>query len=382
MKFQNIFFNAHHSPAGAFASFTLGCKGAKGGLGLELGKPADENLYIGVESRDGTSYEALPFYAQAEDDRSRYEVDASGTGPKAFPLHAFADGKIQREFRQGTDTWMAGDLTFRIYSPMPAIPDPGKSAASAVKSAVVPAVWAEMTVDNLFFELRKNPWVVRNVLDLFLTRYAYNDHVREPGSARVHPGGVSFTHDMGTGNVFSRPSYSTYELFGLHGCFSHMTHEQLCNWVLCATTYAAQSGDRAWLKQRLPVLKSCLDSMINRDHYDPARRNGLMSLDSDRCKGGSEITTYDSLDVSLGQSRHNLYMAVKCWASYVAMEAVFRRAKDGVAAGRCGEQAAKCAASICAHQTPEGWIPGTHTGAGAIRWWPVLPRAANTTRAA
>mgnify|MGYP005838772085 CR=1 FL=1 len=45
---KNIYFNAHHSPIGAFASFTLGYRGAKGGLGLELGKPADENVFIGV----------------------------------------------------------------------------------------------------------------------------------------------------------------------------------------------------------------------------------------------------------------------------------------------------------------------------------------------
>ena len=559
MKMSNQFFNAHHSPVGAFASFTLGCKGAKGGLGLELGRPADESIYIGLESRDGGTYEALPFYAQAEDDRHRFEVEASGGGKKAFALRSFADDEIQRDFRQGTDTWTAGDLTFRILTPMPAVPDPDTAAASAVKPTVVPAVWAELTVDNrqgnkarkaffawqggdpysnmrwmnaetghsfsgigqgsrtaivsrdrglevgtffglenmlkpehpdnsrfglgplggicatvparkrkiftfaicffrggivtaglptsyyytrffsnieavadwalahtdearraalaadsqldkaknlsddqrfqlvhairsyygstefldhegrplwvdnegeyrmmntfdltvdhLFYELSKNPWVVRNVLDLFVDRYAYTDHVREPGLARLHPGGLSFTHDMGIGNVFSRPEYSSYELFGLHGCFSHMTHEQLCNWVLCATTYAVRSGDRAWMKRRLPVLNDCLDSMINRDHFEPARRNGLMSLDSDRCKGGSEITTYDSLDVSLGQSRHNLYMAVKCWASYVAMEAVFRGAKDSKNALRCSAQAQKCADSICSYQTPEGWIP-------------------------
>jgi len=45
---SNIFFNAQHSPIGAFASFTLGSKGAKGGLGLELGKPADQNVFIGI----------------------------------------------------------------------------------------------------------------------------------------------------------------------------------------------------------------------------------------------------------------------------------------------------------------------------------------------
>jgi len=32
---SNIFFNARHSPIGAFASFTLGFKGSSGGLGLD-----------------------------------------------------------------------------------------------------------------------------------------------------------------------------------------------------------------------------------------------------------------------------------------------------------------------------------------------------------
>ena len=52
----NQLFNAHHSPVGAFATFTLGFPGAKGGLGLELGGPADENIFIGVETREGGSY--------------------------------------------------------------------------------------------------------------------------------------------------------------------------------------------------------------------------------------------------------------------------------------------------------------------------------------
>jgi len=45
---KNMFFNAHHSPIGAFSSFTLGFPGAKGGLGLGLGKPAGQNVFIGA----------------------------------------------------------------------------------------------------------------------------------------------------------------------------------------------------------------------------------------------------------------------------------------------------------------------------------------------
>jgi hypothetical protein len=35
--------------------------------------------------------------------------------------------------------------------------------------------------------------------------------------------------------------------------------------------------------------------------------------------GGQEITTYDSLDHSLAQTRNNVYVAVKSWASYRAL---------------------------------------------------------------
>ena len=57
---RNIFFNTQHSPIGAFASFTLGAKGAKGGLGLELGKPSDQNIFIGIA--DAKSITCLPFF--------------------------------------------------------------------------------------------------------------------------------------------------------------------------------------------------------------------------------------------------------------------------------------------------------------------------------
>lgn len=64
--------------------------------------------------------------------------------------------------------------------------------------------------------------------------------------------------------------------------------------------------------------------MVNRDNPDPLKRRGIMQLDSSLTEGGSEITTYDSLDPSLGQARGNVYLAVKCWAAYVLMSNFFR----------------------------------------------------------
>jgi hypothetical protein len=162
---------------------------------------------------------------------------------------------------------------------------------------------------------------------------------------------------MGIANQVSRPGYSTYELFKLDGCFSHMTHEQLVNWVLCGVTYVRATGDTKWFKANLPVFRACLASLINRDHPDPARRDGVMSADSSRCMGGAEITTYDSLDVSLGQARNNLYLAVKTWAAYLGLEAVLGGGVHRKEARHASAQAALCAQTIISHLRADGFIP-------------------------
>lgn len=202
-----------------------------------------------------------------------------------------------------------------------------------------------------------NPWTVRNELDMFVDRFSYVDTVRFPGDETEYPGGLSFTHDMGVANAVSRPGYSSYELYGIDGCFSHMTHEQLVNWILTAAVYVEHTGDRSWMERNLTVLESCLQSMVNRDHPDPAKRNGVMALDSSRTMGGAEITTYDSLDVSLGQARNNIYLAGKCWAAYLAMERIFRENGNAELSQTAGRQAELCAATIVASVTKDGYIP-------------------------
>ncbi len=559
MSSSSIWFNAHHAPIGAFASFTFGLPGGNGGFDLERGRPPKQNVYIGVERTEpgAAGYDALPFYEGAEDESKRYTMKDQEDAPlvSSFPLDS-----VSRSFSLSTDRWSAGDLTFSVYSQVRSIPDPETAglADEALRDSLVPAVLVELTVDNrggrsprraffgfqvndpyttlrhigletgddligiaegrhmaiitddpsirsaagftietilkqeltenwtfglgntaalimttqpgeqrtfrfavcfyrggfatsgldttyyytslfsrieeagryalkryeaikgqcveadrkleaaalgsdrqfmlahairsyygstqllsrdgkpfwvvnegeyrmmntfdltvdqLFYEMAYNPWTVRNELDMYASRYKYYDTVRLPGDPTPYPGGVSFTHDMGVANVLSRPGYSSYEMYGLDGCFSHMTHEQLVNWVLCAAVYAHGTGDRDWLRAQIPLLVECLQSMVNRDHYDPAQRDGLMSLDSDRTMGGAEITTYDSLDVSLGQSRNNIYLGSKTWAAYVALETILGAEglqEDSLLAR---SQAEKCAATITAGMTSEGYIP-------------------------
>ena len=555
----NPFFNAHHSPVGAFASFTLGFPGAKGGLGLELGAPANQNVFVGAQSSDG-QWRALPFFESSETDESaRFVVEqAEGGAPDRSVVQPYARDAIQRDFRVATDAWTVDGLTFRILSPVCELPNPDEAGADAMRLATCPAVIAELTLDNrrgtaartaffgfqgtdpysamrriddtsdtlrgvgqgrslaiasadedvhsglgftiesvvapeipdnrvfglgpvgactmtaeageigrwrfavcfyrdgiatsgmdcryyyttlfdsiedvanfalehadhyeriadsanerianaglsddqafmlshavrsyygsteflvlpdarpfwvvnegeyrmmntfdltvdmLFYEMKMNPWTVRNVLDMFVERYRYTDQTRFPGDEHLHEGGISFTHDMGVANVFSRPHFSAYELFGLDGCFSHMTHEQLTNWVCCATVYLEQTGDTAWREKHGTVFADCLDSMLNRDHPDPQQRNGVMSLDSSRTHRGAEITTYDSLDVSLGQARNNIYMAVKCWAAYLGLERVMNQRGDSPRAEQAATQARLCADTLLAHVADDGTIP-------------------------
>ena len=561
---ENIFFNAHHAPIGAFASFTLGTPGPSGGLGLELGGPADQNVFIGLETLEGGSFNALPFFKAgdiAEEERQRYEVEQANQAMPTWvdaPISPFLREEIRRDFHAATDSWKAGDLTFTLYSPVRPVPDPQTGDDETLMAAILPAILAEVTVDNstgvrmrrayfgysgndpyssmrlldetmtgftgvgqgrstaivtdeaagirsgqafslntllteartenmafgvggsgavlmeipagevrtfrfaicfyrggtattgidaayyytrfypdieavaryalghfdalkeaavsadalvdesplsgnqkfmlaqairsyygstqflihegkplwvvnegeyrmmntfdltvdqLFFEMKMNPWTVRNELDLFTARYSYQDAARLPGDPTDYPGGISFTHDMGIGNTFSRPGYSSYEQAGLTGCFSYMTHEQVVNWLCCATVYIAQTQDAQWFRDNAGIIEDCFQSLVNRDHPDPAQRDGIMSLDSSRTSGGTEITTYDSLDVSLGQARNNIYLAGKTWACYVALEKLFRDNGAEEKARQSGEQADRCAATLAHHITDSGYIP-------------------------
>lgn len=554
----HTFFNAHHSPIGAFASFTFGCKGALGGFGLELKGPANENLFIGVEeaSRPG-KYKALPFFDGADNDRIAQEYDIEGLRDYQYPkcISSFNDNEVSRQLGAGIDEWKAGDLTFRVASPIGAVPDPETATVSELKEALVPAIYAELTIDNrlgtnprkaffgyagsdrysnmrfwregnlvglgqgrnvaiatddptvyagigfqpeatlesrhvdnlnfmlgnvgmlvgvvapgemktfrfaigfyrdgvvttglearylytrwfknveevvgfgldyhqeafdkagaldaklradlsqerslmlghamrsyygatqclelsdgkplwlvnegeyrmmntfdltvdqIFHELALNPWTVRNVLDLYAARYTYEDRVKFPGGTETYPGGVAFTHDMGVANAFSQPGSSCYEQGGLRGVFSYMSCEELVNWALCACLYVKHTGDTAWAVTHAKLFGSVLQSLVNRDHPESNKRNGVMGLDSSRCRNGSEITTYDSLDKSLGQARNNLYLAVKTWAAYVLLQPLYEELGEQGLAALAGKQAALCAKTIVAAADDDGYLP-------------------------
>ncbi|HEY5140168.1 MAG TPA: glycoside hydrolase family 52 protein, partial [Methylococcales bacterium] len=545
------------SPMGAFASFTLGFPGVSGGLGMEIGKPANQSVYIGLETDEKGIFNAMPFYEGFEDQYEQFGLNQ--TVKRRAEVTAFDSKKINRDFKLATDRWHSGDLTFTIYNPVRSIPDPESCEPEELMRALTPAVIVELTVDNrensrsrkaffgfrgndpysnmrqlddssdgkligvgqggryaiattspsaysglafniedilmpahqsnvsfgigsvgaivlevephtkktfrfaicffnsgvataglhtryyytqffssiedvaeytlrnfdsylawaneadraldesvlsddqrfmaahavrsyygstqllrdkgdkpiwivnegeyrmmntldltadqMFFEMTMNPWTVRNVLDFFLENYSYQDRVVLPGQTQEYPGGLSFTHDMGIGNVFWKHGYSSYEQFGIKGCFSHMTCEELTNWVCCGAAYYEHTRDEKWLGKNATVFEQCLRSLVNRDHFDPDKRKGIMGLDSNRTAGGSEITTYDSLDASLGQARDNLYLGVKIFAAYLALERVLGWNDRKEAAALAQVQAGRSAKTILDNVLEDGCLP-------------------------
>ncbi len=239
----------------------------------------------------------------------------------------------------------------------------------------------DLAVDHVFWELDRNTWLVRSLLDSFVSNYSYTDEIKiykgeaaatatahekqidpsqpppPPDAAQLarpydrKPGGLSFCHDMGAHNNFSPKGRSSYELANLTGCFSYMTQEQLCNWILVAACYVAKTRDLAWLRENRNIVDSCLTSMLNR-----GGDVGFAQYDSTRCAGGQEITTYDSLDHSLAQTRNNVYIAVKSWACYLALALMFRDLSDHTAQERCQQLATKVA-GVVAGQAVDGILP-------------------------
>jgi hypothetical protein len=229
----------------------------------------------------------------------------------------------------------------------------------------------DLAVDHLFFELHWWPWAVRDTLDLYRARYSYTDSIHSTDGRHAR-GGIAFTHDMGVDNQFSPKGRSSYELPNLSDCFSHMSSEQLVNWVCCAVTYAEKTGDREWLSRQAATLRRCAESLRRRDDPRASRRDGIVKWDSDRCgTTGSEITTYDSLDVSLGQARNNLYLGVKTVAAWMLLSRAFSSLGDEAASAAARSTAVLAAKTVVSRRDPQtGLLPAVFEGGNESR---ILP---------
>lgn len=151
----NINFNAQHSPVGAFMSFTCGHFGTRGGFGLEIGKPGDQNLYIGIKQGDRFSdapLKVLPFFEGAvTNEAARYDVERPAGPAEANvkpKLQAYQAHEIQRHYGWATDAWVTEDFEFAIYTPFFDVAEPNLERPDQLRRQLRPAIGATFTIDN------------------------------------------------------------------------------------------------------------------------------------------------------------------------------------------------------------------------------------------
>src|SRR5687768_18607321 len=120
----NINFNAQHSPVGAFMSFTCGHFGSGGGIGVEVGKPANQNLYVGVKyggRRAVGPIKCLPFVRGAAGSGAFTSGAANLHVDQAQPaeetkasksITCYAANEIRRRYGWWSDTWDTPDFAF------------------------------------------------------------------------------------------------------------------------------------------------------------------------------------------------------------------------------------------------------------------------------
>jgi hypothetical protein len=106
-----------------------------------------------LESADGKSLQSLPFFpleaAQGGNPAFYSQLGNELGDRRSSRVEIFSDETIQRKLCLGSDTWTAGDLTFRILTPARSVPDPLASRVDQeeLRLAVLPAVLVEVIVD-------------------------------------------------------------------------------------------------------------------------------------------------------------------------------------------------------------------------------------------
>src|SRR5882757_6882305 len=100
----NINFNAQHSPMGAFMSFTCGHFGTGGGIGVQIGKPAAQNVYVGVKNggrRAKANIRCLPFIrSQSSAGAADYDAEHSQATQSSMPpsIETYVPSEITRHY--------------------------------------------------------------------------------------------------------------------------------------------------------------------------------------------------------------------------------------------------------------------------------------------
>ena len=225
----------------------------------------------------------------------------------------------------------------------------------------------DLTVDHAYYDSLMQPWALRNVLDTFSgalpgSGYSYDTPLYSASSGvQVSSHGFSFYHDMG-----AWPTSGTGPAYG-----AVMGQEELQSWIHSAGLYWSRTADNSWLTNNQALLQKCLNSMLSRDSTNAAALDGV----TDNVNQG-EITTFDDLDSSLHNPGTSGRLAVKNWACYVALEAMFTQVGDTADALTCQNMATLAAQTIVnrwnAYHGTLGFIPALLNGGSTAATIPMI----------
>jgi len=138
-------FHTHHGAFGAYGSFTLGHIGAGGGFNVHDGRaPATGEVHIGALRPGGAEF--LPFSSPSAADLSAFATETSRGGFRR--VSTIAPEFVDRQLGWGTDSWRSGDLSFALATPFEIVPDPVVHGWDTLSNHILPAVWAELRLDN------------------------------------------------------------------------------------------------------------------------------------------------------------------------------------------------------------------------------------------
>jgi xylan 1,4-beta-xylosidase len=205
----------------------------------------------------------------------------------------------------------------------------------------------DSAVDQLPWELFRNPWVIRNVLDLYTGSYSYRDQLRGE-AAPSQEGGLIFARDCGLGSCYSPNGISSSERTGMRGGGAFMSTESLLNGVYLLTSYALVANDTPWSKTRLPFARDLLTSMENRDNTDPVKRTGILKAEAAQAGDGAEVTAYVGCGAALERVPGNLILAVKTFCASLMLTTYFQGNNDLHSADYSYAFAQKTAVSLVA----------------------------------
>jgi hypothetical protein len=214
-----IDFHAQHSPLGAFASLTCGLGGARGGLGLELGRPANHDLYVGVKSGPRVSDDpirCLPFHAgAAEDTAARFLVEQAETDPNspdpARGITPSSIGDLHRIYGAATDRFVSSELEFALFTPVPSLPDPASATTEALRRALLPAIVGELVVDNTAGSETKTAVLALGLNEPGMRLLEPQIQQRRLGFAQGHRLGILAELDPSTDGLFLFSRFSVAE---------------------------------------------------------------------------------------------------------------------------------------------------------------------------